>query len=316
MSAWVGLAELALGGCTTSTDHLYVHPAGGGDLISRRDRGRPRARHALPPDPRVDVPVAEGRRPAARLGGAGRRRRSSPTASGGRPAPRPRARGDGAGRAGPVLAVLGDARAHAADRRAGRAARRPPAHPPGRGPRRGHATASRRSAAARSSTSRTCGWGTDRSWVAHCIYPDRDGDRPARALGHGRGPLPELEHDDRRRRHRPGRRPTGRRACPSGWAATARRRPTAPRCGSRPAGALLLGRLRGGPASFGARDALELGTRGSAACLGRHGELGVLALGAAADLVAGSWTASRSPGRSPTRSRRGCAAGRWPPATP
>ena len=34
VSAWIGLAELALGGCTTSTDHLYVHPRNGGDLIT------------------------------------------------------------------------------------------------------------------------------------------------------------------------------------------------------------------------------------------------------------------------------------------
>jgi cytosine/adenosine deaminase-related metal-dependent hydrolase len=34
-----------------------------------------------------------------------------------------------------------------------------------------------------------------------------------------------------------------------------------------------------------ARDALEIATLGSAACLGRTGELGILSVGAAADLV-------------------------------
>ena len=33
-AAWVGLAELAMGGCTTSSDHHYIHPARAGDLLA------------------------------------------------------------------------------------------------------------------------------------------------------------------------------------------------------------------------------------------------------------------------------------------
>ena len=49
--------------------------------------------------------------------------------------------------------------------------------------------------------------------------------------------------------------------------------------------AMLLGRMRQGPQAMGARDALEIATVGSAACLGRTGELGVLAVGAVGDVV-------------------------------
>jgi cytosine/adenosine deaminase-related metal-dependent hydrolase len=47
--------------------------------------------------------------------------------------------------------------------------------------------------------------------------------------------------------------------------------------------AMIANRFRSGPAAFGARDALQLATRGGARCLGRDGEIGVLAVGANAD---------------------------------
>ena len=54
------------------------------------------------------------------------------------------------------------------------------------------------------------GWMTDRSWVAHCIYPDPAEVARLGARRRRRGALPELEHDDRRRGHRSGRRPARR----------------------------------------------------------------------------------------------------------
>jgi cytosine/adenosine deaminase-related metal-dependent hydrolase len=49
--------------------------------------------------------------------------------------------------------------------------------------------------------------------------------------------------------------------------------------------ALLLGRQRHGPAGMSAREVLDVATRGGAACLGRSGEIGELAVGAVGDLV-------------------------------
>jgi len=49
--------------------------------------------------------------------------------------------------------------------------------------------------------------------------------------------------------------------------------------------ALLLGRQRLGPGGMTAREVLDIATRGSAACLGRAGEIGELSVGAAGDLV-------------------------------
>jgi 8-oxoguanine deaminase len=63
--------------------------------------------------------------------------------------------------------------------------------------------------------------------------------------------------------------------------------------------ALLLARVRSGPKAMSARDVLEMATLGSARCLGREGEIGVLAPGACGDVVAwplegvayaGAWT--------------------------
>jgi cytosine/adenosine deaminase-related metal-dependent hydrolase len=128
------------------------------------------------------------------------------------------------------------------------------------------------------------GWASDRSWVAHCIYPNAAEITRLGAAGVG------VAH------------------CPSsnmligggGVAPVAELRaagsPVGLGCDGSAStdhaslwletrGALLLGRQRRGPTGMTARDALDIATRGSAACLGRSGELGTLRVGAAGDLV-------------------------------
>ena len=284
LSAWVGLAELALGGCTTSTDHLYVHPAGGGDLLAAeiaaaRDLGMrfhptrgsmslSQKDGGLPPDLVVqddDTILAASEEAVARhhdaTPGAMVRIALAPCS--------PFTVTPELMRHTAELAERLDVRLHthlAEDPDEDRFCletygRRPIEH------------------------FEDCGWGSDRAWVAHCIYPNDD--EIARIAGWGTG----VAHCPSSnmliggggiapvRAYREAGVPVGL-GC-DGSASTD--------CASlwlEARGALLLGRQRGGPTSFTARDALELATLGSAACLGRQGELGVLAPGAVADLVA------------------------------
>ena len=137
LSAWVGSGR-ARARRLHDDDRPPLRPSAprrGPDL--RRDRGGHGARGPLPPDPRLDEPVGQGRRPAAGLGGAGRRRDPRRQRAAGGPSSRPVLGGDGADRPRALLAVLRLARPDATHGGAGRATRRAPAHPPGRGPRRG-----------------------------------------------------------------------------------------------------------------------------------------------------------------------------------
>jgi cytosine/adenosine deaminase-related metal-dependent hydrolase len=282
ISAWIGLAELALGGCTTSTDHLYVHPRGAGDLISaeiaaarelgmrfhptRGSMSLSEKDGGLPPDSVVqddDEILADSERlvdvhhdpnPGAMV-----RIALAPCS--------PFSVTPKLMRATAELAERLDVRLHthlAEDRDEDRYA-------------------------AEMFGCRTIehfddvGWGTSRAWVAHCIFPNeaevtRMGEwgvgvahcpSSNMMIGGGIAPVHEL-------------RAAG---SPVGLGCDGSASTDSASLWMETRNALLLGRLRKGPASTGARDALELATRGSAACLGRDGELGLLAPGAVGDLV-------------------------------
>jgi cytosine/adenosine deaminase-related metal-dependent hydrolase len=283
VSAWIGLAELALGGCTTTTDHLYVHPAGGGDLISaeiaaaaeigmrfhptRGSMSLSQKDGGLPPDSVVqddDEILVDSERLVARhhdrSWGAMVRVALAPCS--------PFSVTPRLMQATAELAERLDVRLHthlAED-------------------------ADEDRFAAEAFGKRTIdhfedvGWMTGRSWVAHCIYPNASEVRRLGAArvgvahcpssnmmigGGGIAPVRDL-------------RAAG---SPVGLGCDGSSSTDSASLWMEARNALLLGRLRGGPASTGARDALEIATIGSAACLGREGEIGVLQPGSAGDLV-------------------------------
>ena len=281
VSAWIGLAELALGGCTTTTDHLYVHPHGGGDLITaeitaatelgfrfhptRGSMSLSEKDGGLPPDSVVqtdDEILADSQRlvelhhdpdPGAMV------RIALAPCSPFSVTPELMQRTA-------ELAEKLDVRLHthlaedADEDRFCEAAfgRRPIEH------------------------FEAVGWGGDRSWIAHCVLPsEAEIQRLARwgtgvahcpssnqLIGAGLAPVRELR--DAGVAVGIGCDGSASTDCASLWLETR--------------SALLLARLRGGPEAMRAREALEMATLGGAACLGRD-DIGRLAPGAAGDLV-------------------------------
>ncbi|MGZ4623075.1 MAG: 8-oxoguanine deaminase [Blastococcus sp.] len=282
VSAYVGLTELALGGCTTSTDHLYVHPRGGGDLITAevaaaRDLGvrfHPTRGSmslsvkdgGLPPDSVVqddDEILADSERlvaahhdpsPAAmtRIALAPCSPFSVSTSLMTRTA---------------ELAERLDVRLHTHlcetqdedEFCLAQFGRRPVDY------------------------LADVGWLSDRVWLAHVVWPDagevtRLGAARVGAahcpssnmiLGSGLSPVAEL-------------RAAG---APVGLGVDGSASADSASLWLEARTAMLQGKLRHGAGSMSARDALEIATRGGASCLGRAGEIGELSVGACGDLV-------------------------------
>jgi cytosine/adenosine deaminase-related metal-dependent hydrolase len=293
VSAWVGLAELALSGCTTSSDHLYVHPRGGGDLLgaeieAARDLGMrfhptrgsmslSEKDGGLPPD---DVVADDDEILTACEEAVGRHHDRSHGAMT-RIALAPCSPFSVTERLmvrSAELAERLDVRLHT------------------------HFAENAEDDAFSQEVfgcrpmdylERT-GWSTGRTWVAHCVTPT--GDEITRlgaagvAVAHcpssnlilasGIAPVVALR----------------RAGVPVGLGVDGSSSADAASLWLEARQALLLAKLRDGAAAITARTVLEMATRGGAACLGREGELGVLAPGAVGDLVVWSLDGPRYAG--------------------
>ena len=112
LAAWVGLAELALSGCTTSSDHHYLHPVRAGDLLGAEIQAAVDLGMRFHPTYASMSVGGKRRRTPARRGRTRRRRHPRRVPTGGGTPSRPQPRRDGPGCARPLLAVLGERRPH------------------------------------------------------------------------------------------------------------------------------------------------------------------------------------------------------------
>jgi cytosine/adenosine deaminase-related metal-dependent hydrolase len=282
VSTWVGLAELALSGCTTSTDHLYVHPVRGGDLLAaeiaaarsigvrfhptRGSMSLSQKDGGLPPDDLVaddDAILAASEeavhRHHDRSHGAMIRIALAPCS--------PFSVTESLMVRSAELAERLDVRLHTHfaenaeddDFSVARFGCRPTEY-----------------------LERT-GWCTDRTWVAHCVMPNAD---EVRRLGAARIGAAHC--------------PSSNLILSSGISPVVPLRAAGVKVGLGVDGsssadsaslwlearqAMLLAKLRDGAGAGTARMALECATVGGAGCLGREGEIGLLTPGAAGDVA-------------------------------
>jgi cytosine/adenosine deaminase-related metal-dependent hydrolase len=281
-AAWIGLAELALGGCTTSTDHLYLDPFGDGRLVEAEiaaaaDLGM----RFHPTHGSMDVTASNGGFAPDELGGdvdailevseklVSRHHDPAPGAMC-RIALAPAATYLATPelyRGAAELAARLDLRLHTHL-----------AYTPDED----EFCLTRYGCTAVEMIARN-GWDDDRVWVAHAFNVTADemasfarwgtcvAHCPCSGMlaGGGITPVPEL-------------RSLG---IPVGLGVDGSASTDAASMWLEARQALLMARYRCGPAAFSARDALEVATLGGAACLGRTGELGLLAPGSVGDLV-------------------------------
>ncbi len=282
LSAWIGLGELALSGCTTSTDHLYVHPRGSGDLLAaeisaatdigvrfhptRGSMSLSEKDGGLPPD---DV-VEDDDDILAACEEAVNRHHDRSWGSMTQVALAPCSPFS-------VTEELLVRTAELAERLEVRL----------------HTHFAENSEDDEFSVARfgcrpteyleRTGWASPRSWVAHCVMPKGDEINRLGAAGVG------VAHC-----------PSSNLILSSGIAPVTSLRAVGSPVGLGVDGsssadsasmwlearqALLLAKLNDGADAMTARTALEMATRGGAACLGRTGELGTLTVGAAADIA-------------------------------